>query len=212
MDNVLSAEQLEACSVDLGALNDGAGFAENDNGDANIRTDAVIWLHSDSRHGPGLHSVVATLRALPASLEDAGFQGPALGVPIRNQLARYRPGAYYTKHTDSPVNDNWFQNILTHLSDATVMAREITMILYLNPHWKAEDGAGNLRIHCLPGAEKPIVEVEPLGGRLVVFQSRQIVHEVVPTSLTRVALTLWAGGEACNDSMLWLRKIVPEIG
>eukprot|EP01047_Picozoa_sp_COSAG01_P001431 COSAG01_NODE_32_length_35644_cov_22.273738_35_plen_211_part_00 len=41
-----------------------------------------------------------------------------------------------------------------------------------------------------------IVEIEPIGGRLVLFDSRRMLHEVLPhdNGSERLALTVWIGG------------------
>lgn len=39
-------------------------------------------------------------------------------------------------------------------------------------------------------------DVDPLGGRLVLFRSRDVPHEVLPTSRKRFAVSLWLPGPA----------------
>lgn len=41
------------------------------------------------------------------------------------------------------------------------------------------------------------VEILPIGGRLVLFDSRRVLHEVLPHSAgsARVAFTCWIGGQ-----------------
>ena len=41
-----------------------------------------------------------------------------------------------------------------------------------------------------------VVEVEPVGGTLVLFDARTLLHEVSPhaAAADRIALTLWIGG------------------
>ena len=72
--------------------------------------------------------------------------------------------------------------------------RKLTCILYLNPEYEEGDG-GELRIYT-NGNES--IDVTPDGGRMVMFWSDEIPHEVLPTSLMdtsvakdRYALTLW---------------------
>merc|ERR1712151_1029388 len=80
-----------------------------------------------------------------------------------------------------------------HLSDglsrlATLASplrfREFTAILYLNPcGWDAEKDGGSLRIF-LEGdeasCENSYIDIAPVGGRLVIFNSRSIRHAVLP--------------------------------
>jgi SM-20-related protein len=78
----------------------------------------------------------------------------------------------------------------------------LTSILYLNDAWEEEDG-GKLRcyLNCKYGdssgeSATEIIDIEPRGGRLVLFLSKTIPHEVLPiTSSTnskpRMAMSCW---------------------
>ena len=89
------------------------------------------------------------------------------------QLARYDAGARYVRHRDAfPGTDN----------------RRVTAIVYLNESWGPEAG-GQLRLHV-----EPPVDVEPLLGRLVLFLSDRVEHEVLPTHAERFAMTAWYYG------------------
>ena len=62
-------------------------------------------------------------------------------------------------------------------------ARAYTAILYLNDSWHPDHG-GCLRLHVdNDGTGHRHVDVEPLAGRLVVFSSKDIPHEVLPMRL-----------------------------
>ena len=93
-------------------------------------------------------------------------------------------GSVYPIHIDNPqgliVND----------------IRKLTCIIYLNPDYEADDG-GELRIFGFPDKN---IELTPNGGRMVLFWSDEIPHEVLPTAphadpadstKDRYALTLW---------------------
>ena len=73
--------------------------------------------------------------------------------------------------------------------------RELTAVLYLNDPVGVEGGAGGeLRCHCVDEVrrKRSTVDVEPEPGRLVLFRSRQLLHEVLPVrQWQRVAVTLW---------------------
>jgi SM-20-related protein len=67
----------------------------------------------------------------------------------------------------------------------------VSIILYLNDSWKEADG-GQLRLY-LPqddGTER-VEDVLPIGGRLVVFLSAEVPHEVLPTHKPRLSITGW---------------------
>lgn len=64
------------------------------------------------------------------------------------------------------------------LSRTHLLARQITMVYYLNPDWDASMG-GQLRIHVgSDGSERGKWDVEPFLDRLVMFRSDLVDHEV----------------------------------
>ena len=78
-----------------------------------------------------------------------------------------------------------------------INAREVTAIIYGNVDWDESHG-GALRCHV--GADKDdgsgetatdVRDVAPHAGRLVLFKSRELLHEVLPSYGRRVAISLW---------------------
>lgn len=66
--------------------------------------------------------------------------------------------------------------------------RRLTCIIYANESWRPGDG-GELRLHPLGGE---VIDVPPLGNRLVVFFSdARVPHEVLPSHADRYALSMW---------------------
>ena len=64
--------------------------------------------------------------------------------------------------------------------------------------WNPKVDNGQLRIHldgggdeCPPGVEPNYIDVDPLGGTLVLFKSEMIPHEVLNTNSERFALVGW---------------------
>lgn len=86
-------------------------------------------------------------------------------------LAHYPAGAGYQRHLDQFKGRN---------------NRMISCVLYLNKDWVPEQG-GELKIY-LPEGE---LLVEPLAGRMVLFKSAEIEHEVMATTANRYSLTGW---------------------
>ena len=79
--------------------------------------------------------------------------------------------------------------------------RVFTCILYLNDAWEPPH-EGCLRIFTAAVDEAAarsgegldegsFVDVEPKGGRLVIFDSRRMLHAVRPSRAERWALTVW---------------------
>ena len=97
--------------------------------------------------------------------------------------------------------------------------RELTCILYMNPaDWDAARDGGCLRLHLAAGPHGRTgcahdcaggggggggggaggdchVDVVPSAGRMVLFKSRRVLHEVLPAHRSRLAMTLWLFGE-----------------
>ena len=72
--------------------------------------------------------------------------------------------------------------------------RKLTCIIYLNPQYQDGDG-GELRLLLLHGG---CLDLDPRGGRMVIFWSDEIPHEVLPCKpeskdeqFDRYALTIW---------------------
>eukprot|EP00956_Cyclotella_meneghiniana_P007332 scaffold9965_cov69-Cyclotella_meneghiniana.AAC.13 len=99
--------------------------------------------------------------------------------------AYYPTGGFYRRHRDAIENS------------ASVL-RKYSLLLYLNRDgWSPKD-AGQLRIHLDGGgdelaedAEPNFIDVDPLGGTLVLFKSELIPHEVLDTNSERFALVGW---------------------
>ena len=99
-------------------------------------------------------------------------------------------GARYIAHRDNDGGD-----------DHTAR-RAWTCILYANEGWQPTDG-GALR--CYPrgcgedGHGDGVVTVAPAAGTLVIFDSRRLLHEVLPAYAPPYAVTLWLE-DAMGDS------------
>ena len=94
---------------------------------------------------------------------------------FEGHFAVYPPGSYYRKHHDQ------FRDVGT---------REVSCVLYLNPHWDAAWG-GALRLFLGEGGAEPHVDIVPSGGKLVTFLTREFYHEVCTTHRDRYSLTGW---------------------
>ncbi|GAB3648863.1 2OG-Fe(II) oxygenase [Echinicola sediminis] len=137
-----------------------------------IRSDKVFWMN---------HLELTPLQAKywekMESIREGVNQRCFLGLrSFEAHFAMYPPGSFYLRHLDQ------FQN---------VKYRVVTTILYLNDEWSEEDG-GALRMY-LPNedGEETVFDVYPEGGKLVVFMSGEIPHEVLPTRKERVSVTGW---------------------
>ncbi len=137
-----------------------------------IRSDEVLWMDQDS-----LTSLQAAYWEKIEQIRQVLNQRCFLGLrSFEGHFARYPIGSFYKKHLDQ-----------FH----AVPHRVVTVILYLNDSWSAEDG-GALRMYFpLEDGSEKVEDVLPLGGRLVVFLSAEIPHEVLPTKKERISITGW---------------------
>lgn len=86
-------------------------------------------------------------------------------------FAVYPEGSFYRRHLDQ------FKERANRI---------LTFIVYLNPNWKPGDG-GELRIY----RDDNQLDIEPIYGRMVLFKSAVLEHEVLPTQIKRRSLTGW---------------------
>ena len=92
------------------------------------------------------------------------------------QLASYAcnssPNVGYASHCDRSVKMLLLGTNICHLlplhRSPSCPARDTTAICYLNPGWQPERDGGELRV-CTPNGQQQMIE--PIGGRLVVFDS-----------------------------------------
>jgi len=97
-------------------------------------------------------------------------------------------GSVYPLHVDNTFG------VKGSLNDDT---RKLTCIIYLNPDYVKEESGGELRLLL---NDNQIIDLDPCGGRIVLFWSDEIPHEVLPCAPShrkddgthdRYALTVW---------------------
>lgn len=165
------------------------------------RTDRIHWLTYESldrEKQPGLVALMKKMISIPFELnKKCSLYLQASG---NFQLAVYSPKTLYRKHVDGGYED---------LNNG----RKVTAIFYPNHRWSESD-AGQIRLYKrqlnpfqiehlqkqgqeLPGKEakdEVAEEIVPMGGRLLLFRSRDMPHEVLPPRAKRYAITLWLMG------------------
>lgn len=146
-----------------------------------------------------------------------------------SQLACYAGDgrAHYAAHRDASDESVWSMGLNAWLRARPYRERAVTAILYLNETcWDTEKQGGSLRCyideeqsqHEPPSApattpvasgsesrallqqQQPHTDVAPRGGRLVLFNSKAVLHEVLPSHQPRQALTVWISDRAAR---LW---------
>jgi SM-20-related protein len=135
-----------------------------------LRGDLICWLAGALL--PAESRVLGALEQLRSCLNEGAYLGL---LDLEIHYAWYPPGAAYARHVDQLLGRS---------------ARRVSLALYLNERRSPADG-GVLRIQ---GDDGRFRDIEPVGGRLVLFLSESREHEVLLTQVPRLSLTGWFRG------------------
>ncbi|MDW5289560.1 2OG-Fe(II) oxygenase [Formosa sp. PL04] len=137
-----------------------------------IRGDVILWIDEDTAQ-PAETLFFNKINDLVSYLNRTCF----LGILHKEfHYAIYPKGTFYKRHLDTFQNDD---------------RRKLSFVCYLNDEdWKPENG-GELVIY----TDKNGVEVQkiiyPFPGRVVIFESQILEHEVKPVHTKRLSITGW---------------------
>lgn len=139
---------------------------------AAIRGDFILWLNENTQEVEKLF--FDKVQHFVDYLNRTCFMG------IRQKefhYAVYPEGTFYKRHLDNFHNNN---------------SRKLSFICYLNTEdWQPEYG-GELAIYLpKPNGTEEEITVYPLQGRVVVFESELLEHEVKPVKRERLSITGW---------------------
>ena len=174
-----------------------AGFGKDHTKDSNIRGDRFLWL--TSLVSPLEESIEEQQKVY--SIKQLIYQKLD---PIKYVINNYHSSYFhlddqevqlavynsqdksngYLRHKDAfRIDEN-------NLQDGQKL-RKITLIAYLNPEIPAKTKSsqlGELRLFL----KDKIVDIVPRMGRIIIFKSEEVEHEVLPTvGYQRYALTFW---------------------
>lgn len=167
------------------------------------RTDRICWQSYeglDREKQPGLSQLMKKMISIPFELNKKCSL--YLQASSSFQIACYTKGGSYKKHVDGGYDD---------LNNG----RKITAIFYPNRSWRGED-EGQLRMFkrqpnpfqlakksdgqgprtAEHREDEEEERIEPRGGRLVLFRSRDMPHEVLPCRRKRYGISLFLLGPA----------------
>jgi hypothetical protein len=229
IDNVLTDKELKAARDEVNTMMTKKQFILNENDDTNVRTDIVFSIsetfcrHQKAVIGPDLLLALRCARAIPHELLALGINSATFGVPFVNQLACYGRTGFYIPHRDAPeLFNDLHRHPLQWLLQPGMNERQVTIILYLNDlEWDSMAGgaidSGHLKCYLhtdctdMTGVSaSSVLSIKPVGGRMVVFDSKRVLHEVCPShSKHRLAITVWVGGN--HSRHLWLRPFCLPI-
>ncbi|KEF32251.1 SM-20-related protein [Marinobacter nitratireducens] len=147
----------------------GVGRGSDHLKDRSVRRDKIAWLQGETVPQQALFSV---LEELQRSLNRRLFLGLNR---FEAHYATFHSGDFYRKHLDS------FRGRAS---------RVVSLVLYLNDDWNAGDG-GALQVFNRDNDNEVCGVVTPEMGRMVVFLSEEVPHEVLPANRTRYSLACW---------------------
>lgn len=137
--------------------------------DRAVRRDRIAWLQGIT---PPQAELFGFLEAIRSGLNQRLFLGLKR---FETHYATYHPGDFYKRHLDS------FRGRAS---------RVVSLVLYLNEDWAPEDG-GALQVFNRDSENEVCGLVVPEAGRMALFLSEEIPHEVLPANRTRYSLACW---------------------
>lgn len=147
----------------------GVGRGTDFTRDRSIRRDRIAWLNGQS---PAQRALFGFLEEIRTGLNRRLFLGLRR---FEAHYASYQPGDFYRRHVDS------FRGRAS---------RVVSLVLYLNDQWLPEDG-GQLLVFNRESPEEICGTVVPEAGRMALFMSEEVPHEVAPAMRTRHSIACW---------------------
>ncbi len=139
---------------------------------ARVRLDRIVWI--DDSH-PTQQVWLDWVAQSQLWLNRSLMMGLSF---FECHYAYYAPGAFYKKHLDTFQGPN--QQLLSD--------RAVSVVLYLNPDWLPGDG-GELVLYGSKG--EVLTKIAPKMGTMVMFNSADFVHEVLPAVAPRFSIAGW---------------------
>lgn len=137
-----------------------------------VRGDFILWLN-ETHSAPAEVAFFAQIKDFVDYLNRTCYMGIA---DSEFHYAVYPPGTSYRRHLDTFQNDS---------------RRKLSIVCYLNDEdWKPEYG-GELAIYLNDIGNEKVLNVYPLQGRMVIFESMVLEHEVKPVNRERLSITGW---------------------
>ena len=167
-----------ALGLTAGSLHRGGVGRGTDHHTANdLRRDDIVWLSSEATPDRLWLDAMAHLKAHLNQHLYLGLQD------YEAHYARYAPGAFYGRHVDAFKGQS---------------NRFVSTVYYLNADWPSSADhpddtglGGELLLYPSAEAQQASATIAPRMGRLVVFLSEDLPHEVLPAVRTRHSIAGW---------------------
>lgn len=137
-----------------------------------IRGDKILWI-DETKQNKAESLFFNKINDLVSYLNRTCF----LGILFKEfHYAVYQKGTFYKRHIDTFQNDD---------------RRKLSFVCYLNSeNWSLQNG-GELVLYLDNNGEIEEKIIYPLPGRVVVFESQIIEHEVKTVNTERISITGW---------------------
>lgn len=137
-----------------------------------IRGDFIFWL-DETNANTAENTFFTKISDFTEYLNRTCFMGIA---EKEFHYALYPEGTFYKRHLDTFQNDS---------------SRKLSIVCYLNDEdWLPEYG-GELTLYTKKGNEELPINIYPVQGRMVIFESQILEHEVMPVKRERLSITGW---------------------
>ncbi|MDX1603105.1 MAG: 2OG-Fe(II) oxygenase [Salinimicrobium sediminis] len=137
-----------------------------------IRGDFILWLN-EAEAAPAEKAFFSKINDFVNYLNRTCFMGI---LHKEFHYALYPEGTFYRRHLDTFQNDD---------------RRKLSMVCYLNEQdWQPEYG-GELVIYRNENGKEVPKSIYPFPGRMVIFESQILEHEVKPVKTERLSITGW---------------------
>ncbi|NKI26570.1 2OG-Fe(II) oxygenase [Arenibacter sp. 6A1] len=138
-----------------------------------IRGDFILWINEDS-HDVLERRFFDKINDLANYLNKTCF----MGILYKEfHYAIYPEGTFYKRHLDTFKNDD---------------RRKLSMVCYLNENdWVPETDGGELVLYLSENGKDETKTITPFPGRVVIFESQELEHEVKPVKRERLSITGW---------------------
>ncbi|SHG29195.1 SM-20-related protein [Salegentibacter echinorum] len=179
VDNFFNAEEVAVLRKALKSKFDEAQFKKaaignrtNEIVSKSIRGDFILWLN-ETEAGEAESLFFNKINSLISYLNKTCFLGI---LSTEFHYALYPEGTFYQRHLDTFQNDG---------------RRKLSLVCYLNEEdWKPENG-GELVIYSEENGIEVSRAIYPMPGRVVIFESQLMEHEVKPVKTARLSITGW---------------------
>lgn len=137
-----------------------------------VRGDFILWMNEATAE-PAESIFFQKVNDLVQYLNRTCFMGI---LHKEFHYALYPEGTFYKRHLDTFQNDG---------------RRKLSMVCYLNnENWTPENG-GELSIYTTNKGKEEELKIYPLPGRMVIFESQELEHEVKTVKVPRLSITGW---------------------